>query len=63
MDCVRPAAASLSGLEPEPREKRLRGIEIIAGEDGRKPLLHGAVKLAGLNLDDVLQLAQAVEFL
>ena len=55
--------ASLFTLEPESPEERLRRIEVIAGEDGRKPLLDGGDRLAGLKLDRVLQLAQAIEFL
>ena len=39
--------ASLFTLEPESPEERLRRIEVIAGEDGRKPLLDGGDRLAG----------------
>jgi hypothetical protein len=38
--------ATLVTLKSQPREKRLGGIEIIAGKNGRKPLLHGAAEPA-----------------
>ena len=53
---------ALFALESEPREKRLRGVEVIARKNGREPLPHGAAEVS-LNFDHVLQLAQAVELL
>jgi hypothetical protein len=55
--------AALLPLKSQPREESLRRIEIIARENGRKPLLHGGVEVAGLELDCVLELAQVVELL
>jgi hypothetical protein len=37
--------AALVTLKSQSREKRLRRIEVVAGKDGREPLLHGAAKL------------------